>query len=614
MRLLTPLLVAAFAAPAPAAAPPQAAGGAFVYVSVAAQKRIAVYRMDRSTGGLSHKSDAKAGGEPGALAVDPRRRFLFAALRAEGKLAAFRIDPLTGALAHVNTVPAGRDPAQISTDPAGRYLFTAYYVDGKVTVHEIGADGTLGARPLQSVATAEKAHAAVPDPDGRFVFVPHTGAEAIFQFRLDGKGRLSANEPAKLETAKGTGPRHLAFHPSLPVAYVANEQGGSVTAHSFDPKRGTLRPLQTVSTLPKDFRGSNACAEVRVHPSGKFLYVSNRGHDSVAAFALAGDGKVTAVAQEPTERTPRSFDLDPSGRFLFAAGESSGKLAAYSVDARTGRLKRLATYEVGKTPWWVLAVDLPAPGQKPLKGLDLPGESFLVAGRPAFVLLPPEKKRPRPQPWVLYAPALPGLPDRHEEWMHRKFLDAGVAVAGVDVGESYGSPKGRELFTALYRELTHKRGFAPRPCLLGRSRGGLWVASWAADHPDKVAGIAGIYPVFDLRSYPGLARSAPAYGLTEKELASRLGELNPIERAGALAKARVPALLIHGDEDRVVPLRQNSQEFAARYKAAGAEKGMKLVVARGQGHNYWEGFFRCRELADFVIERAKAGRQAKRAE
>jgi 6-phosphogluconolactonase len=189
--------------------------------------------------------------------------------------------------------------------------------------------------------------------------VPHTGPDAIFQFAFDaGTGRLTANSPARLRTPKGTGPRHLVFHPSLPVAYVANEQGGSVTAYALDPKRGTLRPLQTAPTLPKDFRGPNACAEIRVHPSGKFLYVSNRGHDSLAAFALGGAGKLAALGQEPTEKTPRSFDLDPSGRYLFAAGEASGTLAAYGVDGRSGRLKKLAAYEVGKTPWWVLAVDL----------------------------------------------------------------------------------------------------------------------------------------------------------------------------------------------------------------------------------------------------------------
>jgi 6-phosphogluconolactonase len=583
-----------------------------VYVSVAAEKRIAVYQMDGSTGKLTHRGDTKLDGEPGALTFDPGRQFLFAALRAEGKLASFRIDRATGMLTHLNTVPAGHDPAHLSTDAAGRYLLAAYYVAAKVTVHSIGKDGRLGEEPLQTLPTADKAHAIVPDPSGRFVFVPHTGPDTIFQFTFDAsKGRLSANEPPKLPTPKGTGPRHMVFHPSRPVAYVANEQGGSVTAYALDSSSGTLRPLQTVSTLPKDFTGTNACAEVRIHPSGKFLYVANRGHDSIACFALDEEGKMSATGQEPTEKTPRSFDLDPAGKYLFAAGESSGKLAAYRVDGTSGQLKRLDTYQVGKVPWWVLAVDLPAVADKPVKDLILPGESFLVEGRSAFVLLPPEKKRTKPQPWALYAPTLPGLPDQHEKWMHERFLEAGVAVAGIDVGEAYGSPKGRELFTALYQELTGRRGFAPRPCLLGRSRGGLWVTAWAADHPDKVAGLAGIYPVFDLRTYPGLAKAAPAYGLTAKELEARLGELNPIERVGILARARVPALLIHGDEDRVVPLKENSAELAARYKAAGAEGVVRLIVAKGEGHNYWEGFFRCQELVDFVIERAKDGKEVK---
>jgi 6-phosphogluconolactonase len=591
----------------------------YVYVSVAAEKRIAVYRLDGDTGRLTHRADVKVEGEPGALAVDPQRRFLFAAFRPEGKLAAFRIDPSSGKLTHLNTVPAGPDPAHLSADRAGRYLLAAYYVDAKVTVHAVGEDGTLSEKPVQSLPTADKAHAVAPDPSNRFVFVPHTGPDAIFQFTFDAKtGRLTANDPAKLATPKGTGPRHLVFHPSKAIAYVANEQGGSVTAYSLDEKAGTLRALETVPALPADFRGANACAEIRLHPSGKFLYVSNRGHDSIAAFALDGEGKLSVIGQEPTEATPRSFDLDPSGKYLFAAGESSGKLVAYGVDGKSGRLKKQAVYEVGKTPWWVLAVDLPGAtpkgprGGKPVKELILPGESFLVEGRPAFVLLPEEKKRSKPQPWVLYAPTLPAYPDRHEKWMHERFLEAGIAVAGIDVGEAYGSPKGRELFTALYGELTGKRGFAPRPCLLGRSRGGLWVTSWAADHPDKVAGLAGIYPVFDLRTYPGLAKAAPAYGLTAEELEARLGEHNPIERAGVLAKARVPALLIHGDEDKVVPLRENSAGFAARYKAEGLEDLVKLIVAKGQGHNFWEGFFRCEELVDFAIARANAGKEAKR--
>jgi len=247
------------------------------------------------------------------------------------------------------------------------------------------------------------------------------------------------------------------------------------------------------------------------------------------------------------------------------------------------------------------------PASAPIKMLILPGEAFLVQDLPAFVLLPPEKERRTPQPWIMYAPTLAGYPDEHEKWMHEQFLAAGIAVAGIDVGESYGSPPGRKLFSALYEELTKKRGFAGKPCLLGRSRGGLWVTSWACDHPDQVAGIAGIYPVFDLRTYPGVAKAASAYGLKADELEAKLSENNPIERVGLLAKAKVPVFIIHGDDDKVVPLKQNSAELAARYEAAGAKDAVSLIVAKGQGHNYWEGFFRRPELIEFAIARARSG-------
>jgi pimeloyl-ACP methyl ester carboxylesterase len=163
------------------------------------------------------------------------------------------------------------------------------------------------------------------------------------------------------------------------------------------------------------------------------------------------------------------------------------------------------------------------------------------------------------------------------------------------------------LFTALYDELTTRRGFSKKPCLLGRSRGGLWVSSWACDHPERVAGIAGIYPVFDLRTYPKLAKAAPAYRLTAEELGATLAENNPIERVAVLARAKVPAFFIHGDEDKVVPLKENSAEFVSRYQAAGGGDLVTLIVAKGQGHNFWEGFFRCQELIDFAILRARSG-------
>ena len=246
----------------------------------------------------------------------------------------------------------------------------------------------------------------------------------------------------------------------------------------------------------------------------------------------------------------------------------------------------------------------------PSPRLELPGaETFTVADRPAFVFLPPVEKRRTPQPWVFYGPTLPGYPDGAEGWMHEQFLAAGVAIAGVDVGEAYGSPHSHPAFEALYQELTGRRGFAVRPCLLGRSRGGLWVSSWAIAHPERVAGLAGIYPVFDFKTYPGLAQAAPAYGLSAEVLAAQAETLNPVARLDVLARAKIPTFLIHGDRDTVVPLAANSAEYQRRYQAASAERLVQLVVLEGQGHSFHEGYFLSQELVDFVVERARVGAQ-----
>lgn len=241
------------------------------------------------------------------------------------------------------------------------------------------------------------------------------------------------------------------------------------------------------------------------------------------------------------------------------------------------------------------------------KKLILPGESFLIDGKPAFILWPAADKQKQPQAWVMYSPTLPGYPDQHEKWMHEQFLAAGVAVAGIDAGEAYGSPSGRNAMSLLYDELTQRRGFAEKPCLLGRSRGGLWASSWAIENPQRVAGIAGIYPVFDLRAYPGLEKAAPAYQLTKPELEASLAMHNPIAKADSLAKAKVPFYIIHGDEDTVVPLATNSAALQAIYQQNGSSDVFELLVIKGQGHNFWEGFFRCQALVDFVVKRAIAG-------
>jgi 6-phosphogluconolactonase len=332
----------------------------FAYVSLAKDKKIAVYKVDATTGALTHVADAACEGEPGALVANPARTSLFAALRPEGKLVAFRIEPRAGTLKHVNTVEAGPDPAQLSTDLEGRFLLAAYYVAGKVTVHAIQQDGGLRVQPVESLPTDEKAHAIVLDPANHFAFVPHTGPNAVFQFAFDAAtGELTPGRPPKLATPENTGPRHMVFHPRLDIAYIDNEQGGSVTAYRLNKTSGALEALQTTSTLPKGFGQPNACAEIKMHPSGRFLYVSNRGHDSIARFGIdERSGELTALGQTPTEKTPRSFDLDPAGKFLYVCGEATDRIVAYRLDQETGGLTSTATYSVGKTPWWVSLVKL----------------------------------------------------------------------------------------------------------------------------------------------------------------------------------------------------------------------------------------------------------------
>jgi hypothetical protein len=234
------------------------------------------------------------------------------------------------------------------------------------------------------------------------------------------------------------------------------------------------------------------------------------------------------------------------------------------------------------------------------KTLPLPGESFQLDGHDAFVILPVDAKTDIP--WIWYAPTLRGLPATSEVWMFERFLAKGVAIAGIDVGESYGSPKGTDLYSAFYDHLVKKRQFREKPCLLARSRGGLMLYSWAVEHPQSVGGVAGIYPVCNIASYPGLARAAGAYGLTTEQLKAELPKHNPIDRLKPLAQAGVPVFHIHGDSDKVVPLEANSAELAKRYREFDGLADIEVV--EGQGHNMWEGWFKSQKLTDFAIARA----------
>lgn len=192
--------------------------------------------------------------------------------------------------------------------------------------------------------------------------------------------------------------------------------------------------------------------------------------------------------------------------------------------------------------------------------------------------------------------------------MHEQFVQAGIAVAGVDTGESFGSPAAVKAAEALHAEMV-SRGYAKKPALLGRSRGGLWASAWAIAHPEFTAGVGGIYPVYDWRTYPGVRQAASAYGLKPDDLAAQTATLCPIERIDVAARAGVPFCIIHGADDTLVPLGPNSAELKKRYESAGRGDLVNLIVAEGQGHSFWSGFFTCQPLVDFLIDRARAGAQ-----
>jgi len=229
---------------------------------------------------------------------------------------------------------------------------------------------------------------------------------------------------------------------------------------------------------------------------------------------------------------------------------------------------------------------------------------FDVHGCPAFLIRPKGEAMASPMPWVWYAPVI-GHPRTDHAWLLRQWLAKGIGMAGVDVGESYGSPQGRKVYTALWETLTTHYQMSERPCLLPQSRGGPMLYNWAVENPQRVSCIAGIYTVCDLRSSPGLERACGAYGLSATELEAHLAEHNPIERLSSLAKAGVPILHIHGDADAVVPLEKNSGELARRYRALGGT--VRLIVIPGKGHQVCDEFFHCQELADFVSAHIGSG-------
>ena len=320
---------------------------------------IYAYRFDAASGHLSPLGAVAKIREPSFLAIHPNSRFLYAVSEIDdydednnGSVSAFEIDRQSGAITPLNTVSSkGAWPCHLNVDQTGKTLAIANYRSGTVATISLEAGGKLGSggAVIQNSGSSVNpkrqegphAHSADFSPDNRYLISADLGTDQVLVFRVDMRGgALEANDPAFAKVNPGAGPRHFAFHPSGKFGYVINELQSTVTAFNWDAGRGVLTEMQTISTLPEDYAEPTNTAEIEVHPSGKFLYGSNRGHDSIAVFAIdEANGKLTAVERTSTQgKTPRSFAVDPTGQFLFAVNQNTNNLVVFRIDQQSGRL------------------------------------------------------------------------------------------------------------------------------------------------------------------------------------------------------------------------------------------------------------------------------------
>lgn len=339
-----------------------ASGDCLVYVGTYTGPKsqgIYGYRFAAATGQITPLGLLAKTTNPSFLAIDPSRRFLYAVneigdsqVQKSGGLSAFSIDRKTAKLTFLNEAASrGTDPCYVSLDRTGKYVLVANYTSGSVAVFPVLADGRLGdasafVQHQGSSVNRERqegphAHMISVTADNRFALVADLGLDELLVYRFDAnRGSLAPNDPPFAKVHPGLGPRHFAFHPNGKLVYLISEMGSAITAFSYNAASGVLHEIETVSTLPKDFKGQNDCAEISVLPSGKFLYGSNRGHDSIAVFSIDPlHGALKLVEHVSTQgKTPRNFAIDPTGSYLFAANQDSDSIVVFKIDRATGRL------------------------------------------------------------------------------------------------------------------------------------------------------------------------------------------------------------------------------------------------------------------------------------
>lgn len=349
---------------------PEPAQEPLVYVGTYTSKGsegIYVYRLDPASGELRLAHAISDRNNPSFLAVDGRRRRLYAVHELnnylgadQGAVRAYSIDAESGKPTPLHIQPSmGAHPCHVVLDADGKYLFLANYSGGNIAMLPIQTDGSLlppsdvvqhsGSSVNKSRQEGPHAHSVNLSPDGRFLLAADLGIDKIMIYRVDAQGgKLVPNDPPFVAAAPGAGPRHLTFDPSGRRVYVINELNSSITGYHYDAERGALTRIESVSTLPQGFAGANTCADIHVTPDGRFLFGSNRGHDSIVAFRIdEATGKLTLIGHTPSGgKTPRNFAVDPSGNFLLVANQNSDKIVVMRINRETGVLSTLQEVSV----------------------------------------------------------------------------------------------------------------------------------------------------------------------------------------------------------------------------------------------------------------------------
>lgn len=339
-----------------------ASGATWVYVANADSQDVSVLELDRSAGVLKPVETLAVAGAAMPMAVSPDKRVLYVALRSQPfRVVSLAIDPASGKLRKLGEAPLADSMANIDTDATGRWLFAASYPGHKITVNSIGKDGVVGA-VQQLIPTAPNAHAIHADAANRHVFATSLGGDNLSAWRFDAEtGKLTANEPALTSVApEKSGPRHFVWDKAQRHMYVLNELDAAVHVMAYDKDRGTLRSVQRTTALPAGFTGKPWAADLHLSPDGRTLYASERTSSTLSSFRVdASTGQLQPLGQVPTEKSPRGFAVDASGRFLIAAGQESHHLALHPIDPATGVPGTPTRIPVGKNPNWVEIVDLP---------------------------------------------------------------------------------------------------------------------------------------------------------------------------------------------------------------------------------------------------------------